>query len=135
MNKQENINEERCDNESEVLNARVEKDERIISNKEYEQLTQELGARRNIMNKQREENSILQSENKELKKENEEFKNGILNFIKILGGIWMLIKCKGKDLTKEVKMQNIDKLDRIYYWHIVTLLRLQYRLKILKGGK
>lgn len=87
MNKQENINEERCDNESEVLNARVEKDERIISNKEYEQLTQELGARRNIMNKQREENSILQSENKELKKENEEFKNGILNFIKILGGI------------------------------------------------
>ena len=47
----------------------------------------------------------------------------------------MPIKCKGKNLTKEVKMQNIDKLDRIYYWHIVTLLRLQYRLKILKGGK
>lgn len=78
---------DRCDNEKEVLNARVEKDERIIANGEYEAMLQEIKTRRNIIDRQREENSRLQSENKELKKENEEFKNGILNFIKILGGI------------------------------------------------
>ena len=48
----------------------------------------------------------------------------------------MLIKCKGKDLTKEVKKKQnkkIDNINRIFYWHIITLAKLNYRLKQLKG--
>lgn len=49
----------------------------------------------------------------------------------------MLLKCKGRDLVKEVKRKNkkIDNTDRIFYWHIITLAKLNYRLKQLKGGK
>lgn len=28
-----------------------------------------------------------------------------------------------------------DKLDKCYYWHIVTLAIMKYKLRRLKGGK
>lgn len=29
----------------------------------------------------------------------------------------------------------MDKLDKIYVWHIITLATMKYKLKNLKGGK
>lgn len=45
--------------------------------------------------------------------------------------------CKAKNLLKEIKRQNRkrDNIDKIFYWHIITLAKLNYRLKQLKGGK
>lgn len=28
-----------------------------------------------------------------------------------------------------------DKLDKCYYWHIITLATMKYKLRRLKGGK
>lgn len=29
----------------------------------------------------------------------------------------------------------MDKLDKCYIWHIITLTKMKYKLKQLKGGK
>ncbi|MCI8655454.1 MAG: hypothetical protein HFJ48_06285 [Clostridia bacterium] len=53
--------------------------------------------------------------------------------------IQMIIVCKAKNLTKEIERQNrkVDNIHRIFCWHIITLAKLNYRLKELKlkGGK
>lgn len=28
-----------------------------------------------------------------------------------------------------------DRLDKCYYWHIITLAKMKYKLRCLKGGK
>ena len=86
MNKQENINEERCDDKTNVFNTTIPKGSVIISQKKYDELMQELETRRKITQGQSEANAELHLKLADLEKENKQLKEGVINFIKGLGG-------------------------------------------------
>lgn len=71
------IEEERCDNEKEVFNARVNENEMIITIEEYENLKKQITYMKEkdkeqfeLRNRVRDENMALNKENTKLKKEN-----------------------------------------------------------------
>ena len=82
------IEEERCDNEKEVFNARVNENEMIITIEEYENLKKQITYMKEkdkeqfeLRNRVRDENMALNKENTKLKKENIALKKGILTFV------------------------------------------------------
>lgn len=96
----QNMNEERCDNEKEVFNARVNKNEIIITIEEYKTLksaTESYEKSRREMRahiayleekekKYTTEKSTILTELEEVNKENRKLKRGIINFVKGFGG-------------------------------------------------
>lgn len=87
------MEEDRCDNEKEVFNARVNEDEMIITISEYEEMKKQITSMEEkrefeskIRSNLRMENEDLKTELETISKENEKLKNGIINFIKGLGG-------------------------------------------------
>ena len=85
---------ERCDDESEVFNARVNENEMIITVEEYENLKKSIEYWKEkdkeqfeLRNRIREENITLNKENSNLKKENIALKKGILTFVILFGGM------------------------------------------------
>ena len=94
------MEKERCDNQKEVFNARVNEDEMIIAIEEYESLKKTIDYLKEkdkeyfeLRQRVREENielnrqnSQLKKENIALKKENIALKRGIINFVNIIGG-------------------------------------------------
>lgn len=87
------MEEDRCDNEKEVFNARVNEDEMIITISEYEEMKKQITSMEEktefeskIRSNLRMENEDLKTELETISKENERLKNGIINFIKGLGG-------------------------------------------------
>ena len=88
------IEEERCDNEKEVFNARVNENEMIITIEEYENLKKQITYMKEkdkeqfeLRNRVRDENMALNKENTKLKKENIALKKGILTFVILFGGM------------------------------------------------
>lgn len=84
---------ERCDDASEVFNARVCENEMIIKIAEYEEMKKIIkNAQKReeinieIRNKIREENKKLKAELENITYENRKIKKGIINFVKVLGG-------------------------------------------------
>lgn len=87
------MEEDRCDNEKEVFNARVNEDEMIITISEYEEMKKQITSMKEktefeskIRSNLRMENEDLKTELETISKENKRLKNGIINFIKGLGG-------------------------------------------------
>lgn len=87
------MEEDRCDNEKEVFNARVNEDEMIITISEYEEMKKQITSMEEktefeskIRSNLRMENEDLKTELETISKENKRLKNGIINFIKGLGG-------------------------------------------------
>lgn len=87
------MEKDRCDNEKEVFNARVNEDEMIITISEYEEMKKQITSMEEkrefeskIRSNLRMENEDLKTELETISKENEKLKNGIINFIKGLGG-------------------------------------------------
>ena len=88
------IEEERCDNEKEVFNARVNENGMIITIEEYENLKKQITYMKEkdkeqfeLRNRVRDENMALNKENTKLKKENIALKKGILTFVILFGGM------------------------------------------------
>ena len=88
------IEEERCDNEKEVFNARVNENEMIITIEEYENLKKQITYMKEkdkeqfeLRNRVRDENMAINKENTKLKKENIALKKGILTFVILFGGM------------------------------------------------
>lgn len=88
------MEEERCDNQKEIFNARVNEDEMIIAIEEYESLKKTIEYLKGkdkeqyeLRQRVREENIELNRQNSQLKKENIALKKGIINFINLIGGI------------------------------------------------
>ena len=88
------MEDERCDEESVVFNAMVNEDEMIIAIEEYENLKKEIeylnskdDEQFNIRRRMRDENMALKEENATLKKENTTLKEGIIKFVKLIGGL------------------------------------------------
>lgn len=87
------MEEDRYDNEKEVFNARVNEDEMIITISEYEEMKKQITSMEEKTEFESKMRSNLRMENEDLKteletisKENKRLKNGIINFIKGLGG-------------------------------------------------
>lgn len=94
------MEKERCDNEKEVFNARVNEDEMIITIDEYttlraaaenyEKARQEMKAHiaylEKKLNEETEEKSNILTELETVNKENRKLKIGIINFVKGFGG-------------------------------------------------
>lgn len=92
--------EERCDDEREVFNARVHEDEMIISIEEYkelkamkddyEKIIQEMKMQiaylEKIQKEYTDEKQKMLTEMNSIYKESRQLKKGIINFLKILGG-------------------------------------------------
>lgn len=83
----------RCDNEMEVFNAKVNKDEMIISIEEYEKMKKELACAlekvslfEQIRHDTYREMSELRLKMEKAENENYLLRNGITNFIKAIGG-------------------------------------------------
>ena len=88
------MEDERCDNEKEVFNARVSEEEMIITIEEYKSLKAQIEYLKsqekeqfNLRQRVREENLELRQENDTLKKENVVLKKGIIKFVKLIGGL------------------------------------------------
>lgn len=88
------MEEERCDNQKEIFNARVNEDEMIIAIEEYESLKKTIEYLKGkdkeqyeLRQRVREENIELNRQNSQLKKENIALKKGIINFINLIGRI------------------------------------------------
>ena len=92
------MEKERCDNEKEVFNARVNEDEMIITIDEYttlraaaenyEKARKEMKAHIAYLEKKlnEEEKSNILTELETVNKENRKLKRGIINFVKGFGG-------------------------------------------------
>lgn len=78
--------EERCDDEREVFNARVHEDEMIISINEYKELKARIEWQDACISGRQTEFTKIKLELEKAKEENLELKQGIINFIKVLGG-------------------------------------------------
>ena len=95
-----NIDEERCDNESEIFNTRVREDEMIITIEEYKDMKVKIENFEKVKKEYQAHVTYLEqmvkekSNNKEnifnemkiISEENKKLKRGIINFIKGLGG-------------------------------------------------
>ncbi len=88
------MEDERCDEESVVFNARVNEDEMIIAIEEYENLKKEIEYLKskddeqfNLRQRIRDENMALKEENATLQKENTTLRRGIIKFVKLIGGL------------------------------------------------
>lgn len=86
--------DERCDEESVVFNARISENEMIITIEEYQNLKNEIEylnskeeEQFNLRQRIRDENMALKEENATLKKENITLKKGIIRIVNIIGGL------------------------------------------------
>lgn len=77
---------ERCDDEKVVFNARVNEDEMIISINEYKELKARIEWQDDCINSRTREFGNLKAELEKTARENSMLKNGIVNFIKSMGG-------------------------------------------------
>ena len=84
---------ERCDEESVVFNARLTEDEMIITISEYEEMKKQIEKAKQyeefnckIRNDLRDENEKIKDKVRILEQENIKLKRGLVNFIKGLGG-------------------------------------------------
>lgn len=80
------IDEERCDSEKEVFNARVNEDEMIISINEYKELKARIKWQDACISGKNIDSQKTSRELERVNKENIQLKQGIINFIKSLGG-------------------------------------------------
>ena len=78
---------ERCDEESVVFNARVNEDEMIITIKEYESLKAQINYLKNQDEDQFNLRQRVRQENLELRQGNDQLKKGIIEFVKLIGGL------------------------------------------------
>lgn len=81
------MEEERCDNQKEIFNARVNEDEMIIAIEEYESLKKTIEYLKGKDKEQYELRQRVREENIELNRQNSQLKKGIINFINLIGGI------------------------------------------------
>ena len=77
---------ERCYNEKELFNARVKEDEMIISINEYNEMKAHLKWQEACISNRSNEFRELKIELEKANEENTKLKNGIINFVKCIGG-------------------------------------------------
>lgn len=77
---------ERCDDKKVVFNARVNEDEMIISINEYKELKARIEWQDDCISSRTREFEKLNIELERTTRENSMLKNGIVNFIKSMGG-------------------------------------------------
>lgn len=77
---------ERCDDEKVVFNARVNEDEMIISINEYKELKARIEWQDSCISGRTREFENMKAELEKAVRENSMLKNGIVNFIKSMGG-------------------------------------------------
>lgn len=94
------MEENRCDNEMEVFNAKVHEDEIVINIQEYEEMKNKIESfekakkeyqahvtyLEKIVNEKLNDNSNILNELKVVNEENRRLKRGLINFIKGLSG-------------------------------------------------
>lgn len=81
------MEEDRCDNEKEVFNAKVHEDEMIISINEYKELKARIQWQEDCISGRNTEFEKMDREFRRIRQENLQLKQGIINFIKSLGEI------------------------------------------------